>query len=46
MLGNKGQHEVQLVIFCNTDDYVRIGYAFLDEEVDIRAIATDGNAAV
>ena len=38
------QHEVELVILRQADDDVRLRHAFLCQEVDVRAVAADGDA--
>ena len=46
VLGDEGQHEVQAVVIGQADDDVGIGNAFLFQEVDVRAVAADGQAVV
>ena len=38
------QHEIELVILRQADDDVRLGHALLGQEVDVRAVAADGDA--
>ena len=43
MLREQREHEIQLVILREADNDIRLRHALLEQEIDIRAIAADGD---